>query len=271
MNPNGSGRPPLKKSLALVALCAPLLVLRAAPAAAQTVEGGAADGSSAPPPARPKQGGGETAQPKRLAWGGPMSQIVYLDAQTGVEFVQLRTFLADFNNVSAGFLPTSGAGPTARIGAGFRLGFLTLGLRGRVASFDEGGTVGSWQIWTLDAELGVRVPLRRVEPHVAFAVGYSSFGGLGTAIGGLQDGLDVHGADGRLTMGVDYWVTHNLSLGIDLGGELLFIARPGVSVRDLATPKQIGTVNDAEARVLEASGTSAGAALSLTGGAGLHF
>ena len=33
------------------------------------------------------------------AWSGPMSQHVYLDAQTGVEAVQSQTFFANFNNV----------------------------------------------------------------------------------------------------------------------------------------------------------------------------
>jgi hypothetical protein len=210
---------------------------------------------------------------KRLApaWPGPMSQLVWLDARTGIEEIQLQTFSADFNSVSAGFLPVNGVGPTARIGAGLRLGFVTLGLRGRVASFEDGATVGAWQIWTLDGELGIRVPLYRWEPHVTFAGGYSSFGGFGAAVRGLQDGLDVHGADMRLGFGVDYWVTHAVSLGLDLDGDAIFIARPGVSVRDLTVAKQVGTLDDAKARVLQASGSSFGTAVSLTLGVGLHF
>jgi len=206
------------------------------------------------------------------AWGGPTSQIFYLDAQQGLEWVQFQTFFADFNSVSAGFLPSWGVGSTTRVGAGFRLlGFLTLGLRGRLAAYDDPSTVGPWQIWTLDAELGVRVPLRRIEPHVVFAGGYSSFGGFGSAVSGLSNGLDVHGADARVAAGVDYWLTHNLSVGLDADGELIAIARPGVSLADLATAKQIGTVNDAKARILQASGTSVGTGVSLFASAGLHF
>jgi hypothetical protein len=200
-----------------------------------------------------------------------MSQLVWIDAQTGIESVQLQTFIADFDTVSAGFLPVSGVGPAATLGAGLRFGFVTLGARGRVASFEDGGTVGSWQIWTLDGELGVRVPLYRLEPHVVLAAGYSSFGGFGSAIHGLQQGLDVHGVDTRFGAGVDYWITHNVSLGLDVTAGLLAVARPGVSVRDLATAKQIGTLNDAKARVLEASGSSVGTTLALTGALGVHF
>jgi hypothetical protein len=49
------------------------------------------------------------------------------------------------------------------------------------------------------------------------------------------------------------------------------VSRPGVSVRDLATPKEIGTINEARARVLEASGSSVGSVVSLTGDVGVHF
>ena len=208
---------------------------------------------------------------KTTSWGGPMSQHVWIDARAGVEAIELQTFSANFEQFSAGFLPTSGVGPTASVGAGLRFGFLTLGARDRVASFDDAADAGSWQVWTLDGELGVRVPLRRVEPHFEFAGGYSSFGGFGSAIAGLKDGIDVHGVDLRLGMGVDYWVTRNVSLGLDIDEQLLAIARQGVSVRDLATAKEVGTINEAKARILEASGSSFGSATAVTGAIGTHF
>jgi hypothetical protein len=193
-----------------------------------------------------------------------------MDAQAGVESVQLQTFIADFNSVSAGFLPTAGVGPTESVGGGARFGFLTIGARGKVASFDD-VNVGPWQIWTLDGEIGVRVPLRRLEPHIVFAGGYSSFGGFGTAVRGLQEGLDVHGVDIRLGGGVDYWIVENISLGLDASAGLVAIARPGISVRDLATAQEVGTLNEAKARILEGSGSSVGTTLALTASAGVHF
>jgi hypothetical protein len=200
-----------------------------------------------------------------------MSQLVWIDAQVGVESIQLQTFFADSNLVSAGVMPTSAVGTTARIGAGLRLGFVTLGARGRLASFVGGEHYDPWQIWTLDAELGIRVPLYRLEPHIAFAAGYSSFGNVGAAVAGLSDGLDVHGVDGRVGGGLDYWISRHVSIGADLDAEVIAIARPGVSVRDLASAQQVGTLNEAKARILEASGSSAGFAFALTGGLGAHF
>ena len=207
-------------------------------------------------------------------WGGPQSQLVWLDAQAGVESVQMQTFNADFETMSVGLLPAAGVGPTANVGAGIRFVFLTLGLRGRVSSFEDNApaqTVGAWQIWTLDGEIGLRVPLRRIEPHTALAAGYTSFGGFGTALHGLSAGLDVHGVDVRLDAGVDYWITHGISIGVDASAGVLAVARPGISARDLATPKQVGTINEAKARVLEASGSSVGSMYALTGDLGLHF
>jgi hypothetical protein len=218
--------------------------------------------------------GREAEREAQPVWGGPKSQHFWLDAQAGVESVQMRTFNADFDTVSVGFLPTAGVGPTANVGAGFRLVFLTLGLRGRVSSFDNNSptqTVAAWQIWTLDGEIGLRVPLYRLEPHAAIAAGYTSFGGFGTAVQGMSAGLDVHGVDARLDGGVDYWFTNTISLGVDASGGLLAVARPGISARDLATPKQIGTINEAKARVLEANGSSIGSMFALTGDLGVHF
>lgn len=207
-------------------------------------------------------------------WAGPTSQHLWIDAQAGVESVNLQTFNADFDSVSVGLLPTSGVGPAVSVGAGVRLVFLTLGVRGHVASFQDDSptsTVGAWQIWSLDGELGLRAPLGRVEPHGAVAAGYASFGGFGSAVRGLSSGLDVHGWDGRLDGGVDYWVTHALSVGVDLSGGLLAIVRPGISARDLATPQEVGTINEAKARVLEANGSSVGWMFEATLDLGVHF
>jgi hypothetical protein len=222
-------------------------------------------------PAKPAQEQRPRRESGAAHWAGPSSQLVWTDARAGIEAVQLSTFFADFNQVSAGFLPTSGVGPSLGVGAGLRFRFLTLGARGRVASFDDPATVGPWQIWTLDAELGVRVPLGSLEPHLTFSGGYASFGGFHNAISGLGEGLDVHGADFALGVGLDYWITHTVSIGADVQGQMLAIARPGISVRDLATPKEVGTLNDAKARILQANGTSVGTALSATAVLGVHF
>jgi hypothetical protein len=70
---------------------------------------------------------------------------------------------------------------------------------------------------------------------------------------------------------LDFYITRAFSVGGNVSGEMLMLARRGVPLRDLAAAKQIGSINDAKARVLEASGTSFGAALTFSAVAGLHF
>jgi len=83
--------------------------------------------------------------------------------------------------------------------------------------------------------------------------------------------LAVDGANVRAGLGLDFYVIPLLSLGARFTGELLFLSRPGVPIRDLATAQQVSTIGEAKARLLEADGSSIGTALNLTVGPALHF
>ncbi len=203
----------------------------------------------------------------------PKHEIVWMNAEAGVEGLHLRTFEANPDTVTLGVLPADAVGPALDLGVGVRFVFVTLGVRGRVGMFsaDAPDHTGGFQLWSVDAELGFRAPIGRVEPYITLAGGYATFGGISTAFNGLKRGLDVNGVDARLAMGFDYYLTKQLSIGASIGGDLLFITRYGVSVRDLATPQEVDTLNQAKARVLEGNGTSVGAAWSANGGMGIHF
>jgi len=204
----------------------------------------------------------------------PKREIVWTNVEAGLQSVRLQTFSANLDSFTGGIFPTSATGPMLGFGAGFRVVFLTLGARARVTMFNDDAPeqrLGNWQLWTLDGEIGLRAPLGRLEPYFNASGGYATFGGLSRAVAGIGDGLNVHGVDARAAFGFDYYVTKHVSLGLQISGDLLFIARDGVSVANLAAAKQIGTLNEAKARVLEASGTTVGSAWALTGGVGLHF
>jgi hypothetical protein len=224
-------------------------------------------------PARPARAGdspGAADQEGRWAKRG----WFWLNAEGGAESIHLWTFHADFDRLTAGFVQTNGFGPAAGLGLGARLSFVTLGARARVVSLQDGApdqSNGSWQLWTLDGELGLHVPLRRVEPYLHVAGGYAAIGGLGSAVNGLKQGVDVNGANLRGGVGADLFLTPRLSLGLDISGEGLFLARPGVSIRDLMEAKQVNTLNQAKARIGDADGASAGWSLTFTAGLGLHL
>lgn len=218
----------------------------------------------------------------RTAWAAPGGgytsdrplEWAWINAETGFSAANLRTFTANSETLAVGIVPTSGIGPTAGVGLGVRFVFITLGLRGRVASLTgDTPTRGSraWQLWTLAAELGIRIPLKRVEPYFTFGVGYASIGGFGDALDGLKGGLDVSGASLRVGFGVDYYLTDTFSIGANLTTEALIMARKGVSLGSLAEAKSVGTIDEAQARILEANGSSVGTMLTITLGAGVHF
>jgi hypothetical protein len=211
----------------------------------------------------------QAEEPTRASANDRGLEWFWANAEAGVETANLTTFNTNLDTLTAGLTPTSGVGPAVGVGAGVRLLFITIGPRGRLGNMH--GDAGDWQLWTLDAEVGVRVPLRRFEPYFTLAGGYATIGSFRTAVSGLGSGFDISGGNLRAGVGLDVYVTRIFSINAALTGEALILARQGVSLRDLAEAKRLGTIDDARARVLEVSGSSVGAALTFTVGVGVHF
>jgi hypothetical protein len=189
----------------------------------------------------------------------PVSTFVWTNVEGGFESVHLTTFTADADKLLVGFAPRDATGPMVGVGAGLRLVFLTLGARARYATFAQDSSAsGGMNLFWLDGELGFRAPLGRLEPHIELAAGYASLGGLASSVRGLEDGIAVNGLNVRGSFGVDWFFAKHVWLGAGVGAELLGLTRPGVSTLDLATAKQVGTLDEAKARVLQASGSSWG-------------
>ena len=119
--------------------------------------------------------------------------------------------------------------------------------------------------------MGIRIPLQRFEPYFTLAGGYATLGGLSSAVNGLNSGLGVNGADVRIGVGLDYFVEPWFSVGAHLTGEILALSRPGVPLKDLTEAKRIGSIDDAKARLLQASGTSVGSVSTIAAVVGFHF
>jgi len=204
----------------------------------------------------------------------PKKKLLWLDVEGGVQSASLNTFTTDWRAFSVGFIPRSGTGPAAGAAIGLRLVFLTLGVRGRVATFqndDASQAVRGWTMSSINGELGLRVPLRRLEPFLTLGAGYTTFGGFGTAIRGLENGMNVNGVNARAGLGFDYFLSRHVSLGALGTAELLALTRPGVPVRTVAALPASDSVPEAANRFLAAEGSSYGTALSLTGGLKAHF
>ena len=195
-------------------------------------------------------------------------EFFYINAEIGAQHLGLQTFKAN-DLVDADVVKTSQTGLLYGGGLGVRLVFLTLGARFRLGTFDE------WQLWTLNGELGLRIPLGNLEPYFTFGGGYASMGSFDSGnLGGKlnSDDVDVTGFNLRAGFGFDYYLSPVFSLGANLTGDVLFLTRPGVDPSKLqASGGTTGSAGQAASQVYAADGSSIGAGGTLTAVAGLHF
>lgn len=188
-------------------------------------------------------------------------EFFWLNAEVGGEYLGLQTFKAN-NLVDAGTVKTKQTGLLYGAGLGVRLVFITLGARFRLGQFSE------WDLWTLNAELGIHIPLGMVEPYFTFGGGYASMGAFDSGnLGGSMrsEDVDIKGYDIRGGFGVDIYVSDTVSIGGNLTGEMLALTRPGVD------PKRLQGSTATQQDVYKADGSSIGAGVTLTGVVGLHF
>jgi hypothetical protein len=195
----------------------------------------------------------------------------YLNAEAGFEHLGLQTFKTG-HLVDANIVGTTQTGGLVGVGLGLRLVFITIGPRFRVGLFSD------YQVWTLDAEIGLRIPLGSVEPYLTLSGGYASLGAFSAQnIGGPAAGdVSITGYDIRAGGGLDIYVTPVFSIGASLTGEVLGLTRPGVSVSKLGSGN-MGTVNpqgNATAtanNIYALDGSSVGFGITGTAVLGLHF
>jgi hypothetical protein len=257
----------------------PAFALASGPALARAQgEGDLNSGGLAPPPAieseAPQTGPTVTEQELQRADredSGRGLSFFWVNGEVGYGLLGLQTFHAN-DLVDAELVESTQNGLVFGAGAGVRLIFLTLGARFRLGTFDK------WQLWTLNAELGFRLPFGRLEPYFTFGGGYASLGSFDTGsvggalddIGVSSDGLDVRGFDLRGGVGIDYFVGRTLSVGANLSGDLLFLSRPRVSGVE-ASGSGADTEAEAAADVYSKDGSSVGGAATLMAVVGLHF
>jgi hypothetical protein len=210
-----------------------------------------------------------------------INEVVYANVEAGYASLSISTLKA-VGSLSAGDIrpvsvSSSGGGAFYGIGGGFRLAFLTLG--GRVRS----AHVGLGSLSTFDGELGARVTLNRFEPYFTFGAGYAKLAASGTEVAGIAD-LDIHGWNARAGVGLDYYPDKNFTVGVNLTGDVLAMARPGV---DLSTsPESQARQRVAECQAMtdpaaqqqcatavvhDTEGSSAGFAGTFAVVMGLHF
>jgi hypothetical protein len=194
-------------------------------------------------------------------------EFVWLNAEAGGQYLGLHTLKAN-HLVDSELVKSKGLGALYGAGLGVRLLVFTVGARFRLGNFED------WQIWTLNAEAGLRIPLGRIEPYFTFGGGYASLGdfkGSDFATGLRSANVNANGFDVRGGVGVDVYLTNTFSVGSSLTGEAVFLGRSGNS--SLLVPAPAGTPQaqlDARA-VYGQHGSGIGAGATLSAVLGLHF
>ncbi len=234
--------------------------------------GGMQAGGLTPPPPLPGgvvPGSGQTV--KRLdeskrADSGRKLEWFWFEAEGGFDHTGLETFSGD-GALTSGFVQSSVNGGMTGAGIGARALFFTLGVRGRASFFS------AFQRFSVGPEIGVRLPIGKIDPHFQLGAGYTTLGHVKDAAGGTG----VIGAKGyylRATGGADYYLLRFLSVGLGVSWELLGLSRAALSDSAVTAIKAAPGLTPsllAKADRLGTSASSQGSALAVSAVVGLHF
>jgi hypothetical protein len=179
-------------------------------------------------------------------------EFVYLNVEFGVEHLDLQLLSAN-DLVDTAVVETSQTGLVYGAGLGLRFVYITAGARFRFADFS------AWQLWTLNGEVGLRIPIGNLEPFITAGAGFASLGALGIP----EADVDITGYNVRLGGGVDYYVTPVFSVGAAATAEILGLTRSGVSPSALP--------GGGAGSVYAADGSGVGLGVTGTLLLGLHF
>ncbi len=219
--------------------------------------GGLRPPASAPPPT-PESETLERLERAEREDAGRGLEFFWFDVEGGYEYLSLSALRSN-GLLDGDAVADSGSGLALGAGVGVRLIFLTLGGRVRLAR------LSAWDLWTLDGEVGLHMPLGALEPSFTFAAGYALLASpnaeglpeLDAAI------VDVSGINARLGGNLDYYVNPLLSFGVRGSAEVLALWRSGAAV-------PAGVPADTAAAYTR-DGDGIGFGVTLSADVGLHF
>jgi hypothetical protein len=190
----------------------------------------------------------------------------WIDIAGGYQYVGLETFTVDEEALAVGFEESDASGGYIGAGLGLQLIFIRIGPRFRVGFFEE------WQLYSIDGEVGFRIPLGPFEPHVEVAAGYSALGSFGGMLEGAPDAVNIDGFNIRVGGGLDIFPgTEYFSIGGVFSWEFLAMTRPGVDADYVAELEASGQTDADTAALLRAEGSGYGTSVTIGARLGLHF
>jgi hypothetical protein len=251
------------------------LLLVATPAYAQ-------DGPAPPPPLDPNQTG-TPPQPTAVQQtqeelnkseqedSGRTFELLWFDTTLGGSYINMT----GLNDSTLQIQKSNAGGPMLDLGAGVRFVALILGARLKY------NALSAFNMWQINGQIGLKLPVSKLDILIAGHGGYSFVGSLGDASVATNtntpaptDQVKVRGFNAGLDFGVDYFVSSAFSVGVGGFADFLFLNRPPAPIPDVSNlpPGQQAAVN-AQIQsdpLYQKSGSSVG--LGLGGGLrlGLH-
>jgi hypothetical protein len=196
-------------------------------------------------------------------------ELFYLDGSIGGSYINM----AQFDQTSLGIKKTSAGGPAFAVGAGVRLLVFYVGARLHY------NALSSFNLWQVNGELGLKIPISELDFMIGLHGGYSFVGRLGdanqatdTSTPTSNDAVSIRGFNAGLDVALDYYVSSLFSVGVGVLGDFLYLNRPPIAKPDgfnqLPAAQQQAINNDP---LYKESGTTAGLELAGMLRLGLHF
>jgi hypothetical protein len=144
-------------------------------------------------------------------------EFAYFNVEGGIQQFSLQSLHSSGDLVTA---PDSSSGVGSLFGAaaGARLLFFTVGPHFRYGHFSN------WNLWSLDLDLGLHLPLGNLEPYALVGAGYSEVD-LRNDDGNY---FSIKGFNVRLGGGLDYYVTNVFSVGGQITAEMVRLSRGAI-------------------------------------------
>jgi hypothetical protein len=229
-----------------------------APAQVQVVE--PPSPASGPAPAVVVEKDKKNDTTRELEDGGLGLEWVYLNADVGSAF----TDLVSLKSSNWQLQDNSASGPALGLAAGVRLVFLSAGIHVRDLQ------LSSFSLWETDLEAALHFRIWRFDLYLGARGGYAFLGSfsadsLRTSTGSSASDVTVHGWNVGPSLGLDFYISKLVSVGVDTNAEVLFLKRPPLPLQPGQTvaPQYEGLYAD--------SGSSVGAGFVGVGHLGIHF
>jgi hypothetical protein len=202
----------------------------------------------------------ETDADTEIQTGGLPLEWVYLNADMGFS----TSDLVSLKSSNWQLQDNSQTGPAFGVGAGVRLVFLSIGARVRDIAYPD------FNMWETDLEALFHFRVWRIDGYIGGRGGYAFLGqfsadSLSRSTSGDPSQVTVHGWNVGPAVGLDWYITKRISVGVEGNAEFLFLERPPIP---LASGQ---TVPSGFQGLYADSGSSVGAGFVGMAHLGVHF